>query len=62
MRKQLWLDPEVHDPEKVMPLLKSYPEKEMEIYPVGFGVNNPRHDGEEMIKPLQAIVNTKLFL
>ena len=26
-----WLDPEVHDPEKVMPLLKSYPEEEMEF-------------------------------
>lgn len=48
----LWLDPEVHDPEKVMPLLKSYPEKEMEIYPVGFSVNSPKHDGEGLIKPL----------
>ena len=48
----LWLDPEVDDPEKVMPLLKSYPEKEMEFYPVGLGVNSPKHDGEGLIKPL----------
>lgn len=49
---ELWLDPEVHDREKVMPLLKTYPEKEMEFYPVGFGVNSPKHDGEGLIKPL----------
>ena len=48
----LWLDPEAHDPEKVMPLLKSYPEKEMEIYPVGFSVNSPKHDEEGLSKPL----------
>jgi putative SOS response-associated peptidase YedK len=48
----LWLDPEVHDPEKVMTLLKSYPENELEIYPVGFSVNSPKHDGEDLIKPL----------
>jgi len=48
----LWLDPEVHEPEKVMPLLKSYPEEEMEFYPVSFGVNSPKHEGEGLIKPL----------
>jgi putative SOS response-associated peptidase YedK len=47
-----WLDPEVHELEKVIRLLKPYPEEEMEFYPVGFGVNSPKHDGEGPIKPL----------
>ncbi len=49
---ELWLDPEVHEPDKVSPLLKPYPEKEMEVYPVGFDVNSPKQDGEGLIQPL----------
>ena len=49
---ELWLDPEVHEPDKATPLLKPYPEKEMEVYPVGFGVNSPKHEGEGLIQPL----------
>jgi putative SOS response-associated peptidase YedK len=49
---ELWLDPEVHVPDKLTPLLKPYPEKEMEVYPVGFGVNSPKHEGEGLIQPL----------
>jgi putative SOS response-associated peptidase YedK len=55
-------EPEVHEPDKLNPLLKPYSEEEMEFYPVGFGVNNPKYDGEELIKLLQVIANTKLFL
>ena len=40
-----WLDPEVHDPEKVISLLKPYPENEMEAYPVSFSVNSPKNEG-----------------
>jgi putative SOS response-associated peptidase YedK len=59
---ELWLDSEVHDPEKVMPLLKSYPENEMEAYSISFGINSPKNEGEGLIKPLKGIANTKLFL
>jgi len=48
----LWLDPEVREAEEVIPLLQPYPENEMEYYPVGFGVNSPKHGGEGLIKPL----------
>lgn len=49
---ELWLDPEVHDPEKVISLLKPYPENEMEAYPVSFSVNSPKNEGEGLIHPL----------
>jgi putative SOS response-associated peptidase YedK len=47
-----WLDPDVREAEKVISLLKPYPENEMEAYPVGFGVNSPKNEGERLIKPL----------
>jgi putative SOS response-associated peptidase YedK len=48
----LWLDPEVNEPEQVAPLLKPYPENEMEMWPVGLQVNSPKHDGEGLIQRL----------
>ncbi|HEU5338125.1 MAG TPA: SOS response-associated peptidase [Sulfuricaulis sp.] len=47
-----WLDPEAHDPEKVTPLLKPFPESEMEMWPVGLAVNSPKHDGQELTNRL----------
>lgn len=49
---ELWLDPDVVEPGKVIPLLQPYPGNEMEMYPVGFGVNSPKNDGEGLIRPL----------
>jgi putative SOS response-associated peptidase YedK len=48
----LWLDPEVHEPDKLTPLLKRYPENEMEAYPIGFGINSPKNEGAGLIQPL----------
>ena len=59
---ELWLDPEVHEPDKLNPSLKPYSEEEMEFYPMGFGANSPKYDEEGLIKPLQVIANAKLFL
>ncbi|MCR4300284.1 MAG: SOS response-associated peptidase [Sulfuricaulis sp.] len=47
-----WLDPEVHEPEQVTSLLKPYSEKEMEMWPVGLGVNSPKHEGQELTNRL----------
>jgi hypothetical protein len=58
----LWLDPEIHETDKLTPLVKPYPAEEMELYPMGFGVNSPKHDGEGLIKRLQENANTRLFL
>jgi putative SOS response-associated peptidase YedK len=48
----LWLDPELKDPLKLLPLLKPYPSDEMEMYEVSTVVNSPKNDVQECIKPL----------
>lgn len=48
----LWLDPEVHDPRTLQPLLKPYPSEEMETWDVSTRVNSPANDGSELIKPV----------
>lgn len=49
-----WLDPAVHDPRFLQPLLRPYPAEEMTAWPVGRGVNNPRHDDPSCREPLTA--------
>jgi putative SOS response-associated peptidase YedK len=44
-----WISRDVTDPLQVERLLHSYPEAEMELYPVGSAVNNTRHNGPELI-------------
>lgn len=45
----LWLDPEVQDPEALQPLLRPYPSEEMTAYPVSLGVNNPANNNPECV-------------
>ncbi len=47
-----WLDPAITDPAGVQDLLRPLPPKALELYPVSRQVNNPRHDGPELIRPL----------
>lgn len=47
-----WLDPELHDPEKLQPLLKPYPAKKMVVTAVSTLVNSPKNDDPECVKPL----------
>lgn len=44
-----WLDP-AQEMDALLSLLKPYPEKEMEAYPVGLAVNKPVNNGSELIK------------
>jgi putative SOS response-associated peptidase YedK len=48
----LWLDPQVQDPALLEPLLRPYPGGEMEVYPVGRLVNDPRHEDPKCVEPL----------
>jgi putative SOS response-associated peptidase YedK len=48
-----WLNPDLTEPEHLLPLLKQYPAEEMETWRVGDGAKNPRNDSEELIKPLE---------
>jgi putative SOS response-associated peptidase YedK len=48
----LWLDPGVQEPERVLPLLKQYPAERMEAHPVSTLVNSPSHESPECLKPV----------
>ena len=48
---ELWLDPAVTDPARVLPLLRPYPAGKMLAWPVSTAVNRPGHESGELIKP-----------
>ncbi len=45
-QEKLWLDPDITEPERLQPLLRSYPDAEMEAYPVSSII-----ESAENIKP-----------
>jgi putative SOS response-associated peptidase YedK len=47
-----WLDPDLHDPAVLTPLLKPYPAAEMDAYPVSTRVNNPAIKDPALLLPL----------
>jgi putative SOS response-associated peptidase YedK len=50
--EEKWLDPDIVETERLLPLLRQYPDQEMEAYPVSTLVNRPSVDSEEVITPL----------
>jgi putative SOS response-associated peptidase YedK len=50
--EQTWLNPDVVEPERLVPLLAPYPAEEMISYPVSTLVNSFKNDSEELIQPL----------
>jgi putative SOS response-associated peptidase YedK len=46
----LWLDPEVKDPEMLRPLLVPFPASEMDAYPVSKVVNSPNNELAECVE------------
>ena len=48
----LWLDPSVHEVERLQPLLRPYPAEEMTAYPVSTRVNNPANDSPTLLEPV----------
>lgn len=51
-KEQLWLDRTVQQPAELLPLLRPYPEEEMEAYPVSRAVNRVANDSVELTHPL----------
>ena len=49
----LWLDPDMHDPKRLEPLLVPYSAEPMESYPVSRLVNDPVNDVPECIQPIE---------
>jgi putative SOS response-associated peptidase YedK len=50
--EERWLNPDITEPEQLLPLLKPYPAEEMEEWQVGDAARNPRNDYAELIKPV----------
>lgn len=51
--ENMWLDSELTDFEKLVPLLRPYPTDLMEAYEVSTIVNSPKNDVPECIKPIE---------
>ena len=49
-----WLDPDITEPEHILPLLKPYPANQMEEWQVGDAARNPRNDYPELIERYKA--------
>jgi putative SOS response-associated peptidase YedK len=47
-----WLNPDIVEPERLLPLLKQYPADKMEEWRVGDEARNPKNDYPEVIHPL----------
>jgi putative SOS response-associated peptidase YedK len=47
-----WLNPDIVEPERLLPLLKPYLAGNMEEWQVGDAARNRKHDYPEVIKPL----------
>jgi putative SOS response-associated peptidase YedK len=50
--EETWLNPDISEPEQLLPLLQPYPADQMEEWPVGEAARNPRNDFPELIEPL----------
>lgn len=48
----LWLNPEVQQPDPLQPLLRPYTAEDMDAYPVSRFVNSPGNDSPKCIEPL----------
>jgi len=51
---QAWLDPTVNEVQALQSMLRPYPERLMEAYPVSRAVNSPAHDGRDLLEPVEA--------
>jgi hypothetical protein len=45
-----WLNPDIVEPERLLPLLKQYPADKMEEWQVGDEARNPKNDYPELLR------------
>jgi putative SOS response-associated peptidase YedK len=50
----LWLDPAVRDTGLLEALLTPRPDRELALHPVSRAINNPRNEGPELARPVEA--------
>jgi hypothetical protein len=44
-----WLNPDISELERLLPLVKQFPDNTMEAYPLSYAVNIPKSDSPELI-------------
>lgn len=54
-QENIWLDPNIKDPNQLLKLLTQYPESELEYFPVSKLVNNTSFDSPECIKAIESV-------
>ncbi len=52
--ERTWLNPDIVEPERLLNLLRPYPDNEMEDYIVSKAVNSPAHDDPDVISPQES--------
>jgi putative SOS response-associated peptidase YedK len=52
--EELWLDPDVVEVERLQAVLRPFPARQMQAWPVATAVNNPHRDSAELTAPLDA--------
>ncbi len=52
-KEKQWLNPDLTEPEHVLPLLKPYPPEAMEAWRVSDAAKNPRNETPDVIKPVE---------
>jgi len=50
---ELWLDPSVHEKDRLIPVLMPYPDDELVLYEVTAAVNSPKNDSPENIERIR---------
>lgn len=50
----LWLDPSIHEKDRLLPVLKPCPERALDLYEVSMKVNSTKNDSRENIERLPA--------
>jgi putative SOS response-associated peptidase YedK len=48
-----WLDPAIQDADTLLPVLKPFPDREMELYEVSTKVNSPKNNSKELIERIK---------
>ncbi len=48
-----WLDNERYDEDALLKLLKSYPDKDMDMYEISTEVNSPKNNSKELLEPVK---------
>jgi putative SOS response-associated peptidase YedK len=51
--QETWLNPDIVEPVKLLPLLKPYPAKKMAEWQVNGEARNPRNDNPAVIEPVR---------